>query len=41
MDEMVTTLDIGGRKAIWKDIQTIWNEQGWIVWLPILNVKVP
>jgi len=41
MDDMVTTLDLGKRKAIWKEIQTIWNEQGWLVWLPILNVKVP
>jgi peptide/nickel transport system substrate-binding protein len=41
MDEMVTTLDMGKRKAIWKDIQNIWNEQAWSVWLPILNVKIP
>ncbi len=41
MDDMVTTLDIGRRKAIWKEIQNIWNEQGWSVWLPILNVKIP
>ena len=31
----------GERKAAWKEIQSIWNEQGWFVWLPILNVKVP
>lgn len=41
VDKLVTTLDMGERKAIWKEIQTIWNEQGWIVWLPILNVKLP
>jgi peptide/nickel transport system substrate-binding protein len=41
LDTLVTTLDLGKRKAIWKDIQTIWNEQGWFVWLPILNVKLP
>ena len=41
VDKLVTTLDLAGRKAIWKDIQTIWNEQGWLVWLPILNAKVP
>jgi peptide/nickel transport system substrate-binding protein len=40
-DRLVTTLDVAERKAIWKEIQTIWNEQGWLVWLPILNVKVP
>jgi hypothetical protein len=41
VDRMVTTLDLDGRKAIWKEIQTIWNEQAWAIWLPILNVKVP
>jgi peptide/nickel transport system substrate-binding protein len=41
VDKLVTTLDMGGRKAIWKEIQTIWNEQGWFVWLPILNIKLP
>jgi peptide/nickel transport system substrate-binding protein len=41
LDTFVTTLDMGERKAIWKEIQTIWNEQGWMVWLPILNVKLP
>ena len=41
VDKLVTTLDMAERKAIWKEIQTIWNEQGWMVWLPILNVKIP
>jgi peptide/nickel transport system substrate-binding protein len=41
LDKLVTTLDAAERKAIWKEIQTIWNEQGWLVWLPILNVKLP
>ncbi len=41
MNTLVSTLDLGERKAIWKEIQTIWNDQGWLVWLPILNVKVP
>ena len=41
LDKLVTTLDMAERKAIWKEIQTIWNEQGWFVWLPILNVKLP
>jgi peptide/nickel transport system substrate-binding protein len=41
LDKFVTTLDMGERKAIWKEIQTIWNEQAWLVWLPILNVKLP
>jgi peptide/nickel transport system substrate-binding protein len=41
VDELVTTMDLAKRKAIWKDIQNIWNEQAWHVWLPILNVKIP
>ena len=41
LDTLVTTLDLGERKAIWKKIQNIWNEQAWFVWLPILNVKIP
>jgi peptide/nickel transport system substrate-binding protein len=41
VDKLVTTLDMGERKAIWKEIQMIWNEQGWFVWLPILNIKLP
>jgi peptide/nickel transport system substrate-binding protein len=41
LDTFVTTLDLGQRKALWKEIQTIWNEQGWMVWLPVLNVKLP
>ena len=41
LDKLISTLDANERKASWKDIQTIWNEQGWFVWLPILNVKLP
>jgi peptide/nickel transport system substrate-binding protein len=41
VDQMVTTLDLGERKALWKQIQNIWNEQAWTIWLPILNVKIP
>ena len=41
VDQMVTTLDLGERKALWKQIQNIWNEQAWNIWLPILNVKIP
>ena len=41
VDKLVTTIDLGERKKISKEIDTIWNEQGWFVWLPILNVKLP
>jgi peptide/nickel transport system substrate-binding protein len=41
VDTLVTALDTTRRKAAWKEIQTIWNEQGWFVWLPIMNIKLP
>ncbi len=41
VDDLVTTLDMAQRKEIWKQIQNIWNEQVWTVWLPTLNVKIP
>jgi peptide/nickel transport system substrate-binding protein len=41
VDKMVVTLDLDARKAIWREIQTIWNEQAWTIWLPVLNVKIP
>lgn len=41
VDTMVTTLHLAQRKAVWKEIQNIWNEQCWTIWLPILNVKIP
>jgi hypothetical protein len=41
MDKMVATLDLEGRKAAWRELQTIWNEQCWVIWLPILKVKLP
>ena len=41
VNRMVASLDLEERKAIWREIQTIWNEQAWAIWLPILNVKIP
>ena len=41
VDRLVASLDLAERKAIWKQIQNIWNEQAWSIWLPILNVKIP
>jgi peptide/nickel transport system substrate-binding protein len=41
VDKMVGTLDLDGRKAAWKELSTIWNEQCWIIWLPVQNVKLP
>ena len=41
MDVIVTNLDLGARKAAYKEVETISNEQGWMVWLPIRRQKVP
>lgn len=41
MDTIVTTLDVSKQQTAWKEIQTIWNEQGWDIWLPVLKIKVP
>ena len=41
MDTIVTTLDVPTQQAAWKEIQTIWNEQSWDVWLPVLKIKNP
>ena len=29
------------RKAAWKELSTIWNEQCWVEWLPIRKLKLP
>ena len=41
MDAIVTTLDVPKQQAAWKEIQTIWNEQSWDIWLPVLKIKNP
>jgi peptide/nickel transport system substrate-binding protein len=41
MDVIVTNLDLSARKRAYKEIETIANEQGWMVWLPIRQQKVP
>jgi peptide/nickel transport system substrate-binding protein len=41
LDEIVTNLDLEAEKRAWKEIQTIVNEQGWFVWLPIRDYKLP
>ena len=41
MDTIVTTIDVPTQQAAWKEIQTIWNEQSWDIWLPSLKIKVP
>jgi len=41
MDELVTVQDVDARKKAYKEVETIMNEQGWFIWLPISNQKVP
>jgi peptide/nickel transport system substrate-binding protein len=41
MDTIVTTPGLAARKQAYKEIETIVNEQGWFVWLPIRRQKVP
>jgi peptide/nickel transport system substrate-binding protein len=41
MDEIVTVLDPAARKRAYKEVESIVNEQGWFIWLPIANQKLP
>ncbi|MGE0592223.1 MAG: ABC transporter substrate-binding protein [Vicinamibacterales bacterium] len=41
MDEVVGTIDMEARLRAWREVQTIVNDQGWFIWLPTINVKVP
>ena len=39
MDLLISTQDLSERKKHWYEIGNIWNEQGWIIWLPIREYK--
>lgn len=41
MDENLRTLDLEGRKRIWREMQQISNDECWFVWLPTTIIKVP
>ena len=41
MDVIVSTNDFSKRKAAWNEIEDTVNDQGWIVWLPTLILKIP
>jgi len=41
MDEILTNQDRAEQKRAWKDLQTIMSEQSWLIYLPILKIKVP
>jgi peptide/nickel transport system substrate-binding protein len=41
MDTMVSVPDLTARKTAWKEIETIVNEQSWVLWLPTQVLRVP
>src|SRR5205085_2780685 len=41
MDVIVTNQDLAARKQAYKEVETISNEQAWMIWLPIRRIKVP
>ncbi len=41
MDVIVGNPDLPARQAAWKEVETIINEQAWIVWLPTQISKLP
>jgi peptide/nickel transport system substrate-binding protein len=41
MDEILTNMDLSAQKKAFREIQTIINEQSWLIWLPVLDIKVP
>ena len=41
MDEILIHQDVAAQKTAWREMQTIINEQSWLVWLPVLEIKIP
>jgi len=41
VDEMLTTQDVQVQKARWKEIENIFNDQAWFIWLPTQRIKLP
>jgi len=41
MSENVQTNDVAERKRTWKEMQDLVNEQCFIIWLPVIQFKVP
>jgi peptide/nickel transport system substrate-binding protein len=41
LDEMLMTQDVHVQKARWKEIENIFNDQAWFIWLPTQRVKLP
>jgi peptide/nickel transport system substrate-binding protein len=41
MDDIVSIQDLDARRKAYTEVESIVNEQGWFIWLPISNQKVP
>jgi peptide/nickel transport system substrate-binding protein len=41
MQRLVYTHDVAKRKADWHELMQIVNDQCWLVWLPIMELKLP
>jgi peptide/nickel transport system substrate-binding protein len=41
MDEILVSQDPAAQKRAWREMQTIASEQAWMIYLPILKIKVP
>ena len=41
MNEILTTQDIAAQKKAYREMQTIVSEQAWMIWLPVLEIKLP
>jgi peptide/nickel transport system substrate-binding protein len=41
VDVIVSEPDLEKRRAAWREVETVVNEQCWIIWLPTQTMKVP
>lgn len=40
-NRIVYTRDMAARRAAWRELMTIVNDECWLVWLPIMELKIP
>ncbi len=41
MQRVVYTRDVAARKAAWHELMQIVNDQCWLIWLPIMDLRIP
>ncbi len=41
MDSLTSNPNLARRKELWRDIQNLVNQESFIVWLPVLKVRIP